>query len=138
MSDGAQVRRRRECLHCNERFTTYEKIELVLPQIIKRNGQRESFNEEKLRRGLARSLEKRRVPADEVTAILQEIKKRLRSQGEREISSHLLGEWLMQILREVDQVAYVRFASVYRRFQDVDAFKDEIARMQQDLAKEKQ
>lgn len=132
VGSGTQVRRRRECLACKERFTTYERAELVLPQIIKRDGLRESFKEEKLRGGLFRALEKRKVDADRIEMIVDDIKQRLRQSGDREVNSSLIGQWLMDELRALDEVAYVRFASVYRRFQDLSEFKDEIARMQEE------
>ena len=128
--DNLQVRRRRECLACGERYTTYERAELILPQIIKRDGRREAFNEDKLRLGLQRALEKRYVEAENIETTLHQLKQNLRSCGEREINSQILGEWVMDALRELDEVAYVRFASVYRRFKDISEFKAEIARMQ--------
>jgi transcriptional repressor NrdR len=129
-SEGAQVRRRRECLACGERFTTFESAELVMPRIIKSNGAREPFNEKKLAAGIMRALEKRPVDADSVDAAMSRIQHRLRASGEREVPSRLLGEWVMHELRELDQVAYVRFASVYRSFEDVKAFQEEIARLE--------
>lgn len=132
VGDGSQVRRRRECLHCTERFTTYERAELALPMVVKREGQRESFNVDKLRRGLQRALEKRKVAASEIERVINEIMQALRSSGEREVSSLTIGEHVMDKLRLLDDVAYVRFASVYRRFQDVKEFNEEIARMQSD------
>ena len=129
-SEGAQVRRRRECLACGERFTTFESAELVMPRIIKSNGAREPFDEKKLAAGIMRALEKRPVDADSVDAAMSRIQHRLRASGEREVPSRLLGEWVMHELRELDQVAYVRFASVYRSFEDVKAFQEEIARLE--------
>jgi transcriptional repressor NrdR len=129
-SEGAQVRRRRECLACGERFTTFESAELVMPRIIKSNGAREPFNEGKLTAGILRSLEKRPVDADSVDAAINRIQHRLRASGERELHSRLLGDWVMHELRELDQVAYVRFASVYRSFEDVKAFREEIDRLE--------
>jgi transcriptional repressor NrdR len=130
VGDGLQVRRRRECLSCGERYTTYEKAELALPQIVKRDGQREAFKEEKLRLGLQRALEKRYVEADKIDSIIDLVKQRLRSSGEREMSAKVIGQWVMAALRELDEVAYVRFASVYRRFEDVSEFNKEIERIQ--------
>lgn len=130
VGDGSQVRRRRECLQCRERFTTYERAELALPMVVKREGQRETFNTEKLHKGLQRALEKRKVAAAEIERVNNEIMQTLRSSGEREVSSLIIGELVMDKLRELDDVAYVRFASVYRRFQDVKEFNEEIARMQ--------
>ncbi len=135
-SDGAQVRRRRECTACGERFTTYETVELVMPRIVKRDGTREPFSEEKLRTGMLRALEKRPVATEQVEAAIERIKRRLRGAGEREISSRDVGEWVMEELRGLDQVAYVRFASVYRSFQDVNAFREEIERLQRELPPE--
>ena len=129
-SEGTQVRRRRECLACGERFTTFESAELVMPRIIKSNGAREPFNEKKLAAGIQRSLEKRPVESESVDAAMSRIQHRLRASGERELPSRLLGEWVMHELRELDQVAYVRFASVYRSFEDVKAFQEEIERLE--------
>jgi len=128
--EGTQVRRRRECIACGDRFTTYETAELLMPRIVKTDGTREPFNEEKLRTGILRALEKRPVDTDSVHAAITRIQHRLQSCGEREIASRLLGEWVMDELRTLDQVAYVRFASVYRSFQDVSEFRDEIERLE--------
>ncbi len=135
VSDGQQVRRRRECPLCNERFTTFETAELVLPRIIKRDGRRNPFDEEKLRAGMSRALEKRPVSSEQIEAAMQHLLKRVRATGEREINSQLLGEWVMDELRGLDQVAYVRFASIYRSFQDLNAFHEEIQRLQDDPTK---
>jgi transcriptional repressor NrdR len=132
--EGDRVRRRRECTQCGARFTTYEVAELIMPAVIKRDDRREPFNEDKLRAGMMRALEKRPVSAEQVEAVLQRITDRIRAGGEREISSRQLGEWVMEELRRLDQVAYVRFASVYRSFQDVNAFREEIERLQQESA----
>jgi transcriptional repressor NrdR len=129
-SDGMQVRRRRECLACGERFTTFESAELVMPRIIKSNDAREPFNEKKLSAGILRALEKRPVESESVDAAISRIQHRLRASGERELQSRLLGDWVMHELRALDQVAYVRFASVYRSFEDVRAFKEEIERLE--------
>jgi transcriptional repressor NrdR len=126
VGEGCQVRRRRQCLDCSERFTTYENAELSLPRVVKRDGSRVNFDEQKLRAGLLRSLEKRPVASEEIEGIVGRIKHRLQVMGEREVPARQIGEWIMQELRELDQVAYVRFASVYRSFQDVNAFKEEI------------
>jgi transcriptional repressor NrdR len=128
--EGTQVRRRRECLECGDRFTTYETAELLMPRIVKSDGTREPFNQDKLLTGILRALEKRPVDTDSVEAAISRIQHRLQSCGEREIPSRLLGEWVMQELRNLDQVAYVRFASVYRSFQDVSEFRDEIERLE--------
>jgi transcriptional repressor NrdR len=127
---GDSVRRRRECLSCKERFTTYERAELRMPQIIKSDGRREAYNDEKLRAGIYRALEKRPVDTDAVEAAIHRIQHQILGSGDREISSKLIGEWVMVELSELDQVAYVRFASVYRRFQDLDAFSAEVQRLQ--------
>lgn len=129
VADGDQVRRRRECQACEERFTTFETAELVMPRIVKRDGTREPFNEDKLRAGLQRALEKRPVSTETVEAGISRIMHRLRSSGERELPSEMVGEEVMKELRQMDAVAYVRFASVYRDFQDVREFQEEIRRM---------
>ena len=129
-NEGHQVRRRRECLACGERFTTYESAELVLPRIVKGSGEREPFNEDKLRNGMLRALEKRPVNTEAVEAAINRIKHHLRAAGERELPARRLGEWVMAELRELDEVAYVRFASVYRRFQDLAEFREEIDRLE--------
>ena len=128
-SEGAMVRRRRECLSCNERFTTFESAELVMPRIIKSDGRREPFNEEKLRAGIVRAVEKRPVGIEEIDAAVNRIMKRMRAKGERDFQSRKIGNLVMEELRDIDQVAYVRFASVYRSFQDVSAFEEEIERL---------
>lgn len=128
-SEGAMVRRRRECLSCNERFTTFETAELVMPRVIKSDGRREPFNEDKLRAGIVRALEKRPVAIDTIDDAVNRIMKLLRAKGERDISAQVIGHIVMEELRDIDQVAYVRFASVYRSFQDVSAFEEEIERL---------
>jgi transcriptional repressor NrdR len=129
VADGHQVRRRRECLACHERYTTFETAELVMPRVIKRDGSREPFNEDKLRSGLLRALEKRPVPTEQIEQLIHKIKSQLRATGEREVSSQLLGKLIMDELMVVDKVAYVRFASVYRSFKDIREFGEEIARL---------
>ncbi len=129
VGEGEQVRRRRECIVCEERFTTYETIELNMPRVVKRDGSCVQFREEKLRGGMLRSLEKRPVRTEQVDAAVNKILNRVRASGEREIETQVLGEWVMAELRALDEVAYVRFASVYKRFQDVDEFREEIARL---------
>ena len=130
VAEGDQVRRRRECLSCRERFTTYEVAELLMPRIIKQDGTREPFDENKLRAGLLRALEKRPVSVEDIESALNQIKHSLQATGERELPSRLLGEKVMEKLRKLDQVAYVRFASVYRQFQDISEFRDEIERLE--------
>ncbi len=129
VTEGNQVRRRRECLDCNARFTTYEAVERSLPRILKRDGRCEEFRSEKLRSGVLRALEKRPVRIEQVDALLNRIQEKLHAVGEREVEARVLGEWLMDELKELDEIAYVRFASVYRRFQDVNEFSVEIARL---------
>jgi transcriptional repressor NrdR len=132
VSDGHQVRRRRECLACHERYTTFETAELVMPRIIKNDGSREPFNEDKMRNGLVRALEKRPVSVEQVELSINKVKSQLRATGEREVSSELLGNIIMEQLKELDKVAYVRFASVYRSFEDIREFSEEIARLDSD------
>ncbi|MCK4587687.1 MAG: transcriptional regulator NrdR [Gammaproteobacteria bacterium] len=129
-NDGYEVRRRRECLTCSERFTTFESAELVMPKLVKNDGRREPFNEEKLRAGIIRALEKRPVNSEDIETAVERIKKRMRSTGDREVPSVTLGHWVMDELRDLDHVAYVRFASVYRSFEDVNAFREEIERLE--------
>jgi len=128
--EGDQVRRRRECGECRERFTTYEVAELNLPRVIKSNGSREPFREDKLRAGMLRALEKRPVGSDRVEEAINRIKRRLLARGEREVPSRLIGENVMQELSSLDHVAYVRFASVYRSFEDVNEFREVIDRLE--------
>lgn len=129
VGEGEQVRRRRQCISCDERFTTYETAEVMLPRIIKRDGTRVNFDEQKLRAGMMRALEKRPVSSDAIEAVIMRIKNKLKGVGEREIHARVLGEWVMEELSVLDAVAYVRFASVYRSFQDINAFKEEIDRL---------
>lgn len=129
VAEGQQVRRRRECIGCHERFTTYEAAELLMPRVIKADGTRQPFDEDKLRAGVQRALEKRPVGIEAIEAAITRIKQCLRATGEREVPSRLVGETVMAELRKLDQVAYVRFASVYRSFQDVNEFKKEIDRL---------
>jgi transcriptional repressor NrdR len=132
--DGEQVKRRRECLACKERFNTFEAAELNFPRIIKRSGARQSFDEGKLRAGMQRALEKRPVQADAVEAALNRIKKALMATGEREIPARELGELVMKELNVLDHVAFVRFASVYRSFEDVSEFTEMIESLQKNEA----
>ena len=127
---GDKVRRRRECPRCNARFTTHEVAELLMPPVVKRDGRREPFLEEKLRAGLRLALQKRPVSAEQIEETVLRLKNRVRASGERELSSQQIGAWVMDELRTLDQVAYVRFASVYRSFEDVNAFREEIERLQ--------
>jgi transcriptional repressor NrdR len=129
--EGRQIRRRRQCLDCNERFTTFESAELVMPRLIKSDNSRQPFDESKLRNSMVRSLEKRPVSADNFEQAIGRLIHKLRTMGEREVPSRLIGEMVMEELRELDEIAYVRFASVYRSFQDVTEFQDEIRRLQE-------
>ncbi|MHB1513701.1 MAG: transcriptional regulator NrdR [Acidithiobacillus sp.] len=128
--EGDAVRRRRECLACRERFTTFEHAELRLPQIIKSDGRREPFAEPKLRAGLQRALQKRPVDAAQIDAVVAFVRRSLMASGEREVASRQIGEWVMEQLRALDKVAYVRFASVYHSFQDLNAFREEMERLE--------
>ena len=130
VGDGSQVRRRRQCLVCHERFTTFEVAELVMPRVVKSDEIREPFDEEKLRRGMLKALEKRPVSSDDVEAAINHIKSQLRETGEREIPSKQIGNFVMEQLKKLDKVAYIRFASVYRSFEDVRDFGEEIAKLQ--------
>lgn len=125
------MRRRRQCLDCNERFTTFETAELVMPRLIKSDSTRQPFDEEKLRNSMVRALEKRPVPSDELEQAVGRLVHKLRTLGEREVPSRMVGELVMEELRELDEVAYVRFASVYRSFQDVTEFQEEVKRLQE-------
>jgi len=129
VAEGDQVRRRRECLACKERFTTFESAELVMPRVVKQDGTRQPFDEDKLNRGFTKALEKRPVSIEAIETAINNIKYRLRATGERELTSLTIGEEVMRELRALDEIAYVRFASVYRSFQDVNEFKEEIDRM---------
>lgn len=130
VGDGSQVRRRRQCLDCNERFTTFEVAELVMPRVIKSNEIREPFDEDKLRRGILKALEKRPVNSDDIEMAISHIKSQLRATGEREILASMIGNLVMDALRKLDKVAYIRFASVYRSFEDIREFGEEIAKLQ--------
>ncbi len=127
--EGRQIRRRRECLACGERFTTFETAELLMPMVVKSDRTREVFEEAKLRAGMSKALEKRPVSREAVEEAVSRIAHKLRSRGEREVASRSIGELVMEELRQLDEVAYVRFASVYRSFQDLDAFREEIERL---------
>ena len=128
--EGDQVRRRRECTECRERFTTFETAELTMPRVVKTNGNREPFREDKLRAGILRALEKRPVGSDQIESAINRIKKKLLSTGEREIVSRQIGESVMRELAKMDHVAYIRFASVYRSFQDVNEFREVIEHLE--------
>lgn len=132
-AEGAQVRRRRQCTECSERFTTFEVVEVVMPRIIKSNGRIEPYDHSKLRRSISLPLQKRPITIDEIDATISRIEQKLRNMGEREVSSKTLGEVVMSELRLLDDVAYVRFASIYRDFQDIAAFQAELANIHADL-----
>ena len=133
IAEGSQTRRRRECPKCGERFTTFESAELLMPKIIKsKDDMREPFNEQKLREGLYRALEKRPVGEEEIETLIEDIKKDIRSYGEREVRSRLIGEVIMKRLRGLDEVAFIRFASVYRRFEDITEFSEEVEKLTKD------
>jgi transcriptional repressor NrdR len=125
--DGAALRRRRRCAHCDKRFTTYERVELSLPAVVKKNGLRADFDRRKLRGSLALALRKRPVTSEEIDTAIARIEEALLAMGVREVPSERIGELVMRELQKIDKIAYVRFASVYREFQDVDEFADAIA-----------
>lgn len=131
VADGNQVRRRRECVSCSERFTTFETAELLMPRLIKQKGAREPFNEDKLRSGMLKALEKRPVSLEKVDEAISHICHKLRASGEREVPSQFVGELVMEELRKLDEVAYVRFASVYRSFKDLNEFREAIDSIEQ-------
>jgi len=126
---GTQIRRRRECLSCGERFTTFETAELVMPLVVKNDQNRVPFDESKLRGGMEKALQKRPVSREAIEEAVSRICHKLRSLGEREVASRAIGEMVMEEMHHLDEVGYVRFASIYRSFQDVDAFRDEIERL---------
>ena len=132
--EGDQVRLRRRCTACGERFTTYETAELSMPRVVKQDGSRVPFDDQRLATGMSRALEKRPVGTGEIDDALNRIRRRILATGEREVPSRLIGEWVMEELRGLDQVAYVRFASVYRKFQDVNAFREEIERLERQMS----
>lgn len=131
VGEGFQVRRRRQCVECNERFTTFEVAELIMPNVIKSNKVREPFNEDKLRNGIKRALEKRPVSFDTIEDAITRIKLKLRATGEREIPAKLIGNYVIEELKNLDKIAYIRFASVYFSFDDIEQFSNEIAKLQQ-------
>lgn len=128
-AEGRQVRRRRECIECGERFTTFETPELVMPRVIKRDDRREPFDHAKLRSGVVSALQKRPVASEDIELLLERVTHRLQTVGEREVASAFIGDIVIEELRELDEIAYVRFASIYRSFQDVTEFQDEIQRL---------
>ncbi|MFL2753194.1 MAG: transcriptional regulator NrdR [Gammaproteobacteria bacterium] len=129
VADSSQIRRRRECNRCNERWTTFELAELLMPKIVKQDKSRVPFDEIKLKEGISRSLEKRPVSQEDFETLIEQIKRDLRGFGEREVSSRVVGETVMKHLRKIDEVAFVRFASVYRSFQDPHEFSEEVKKL---------
>lgn len=136
-AEGAQVRRRRQCLECNERFTTFEIIETVMPRIVKSNGRIQPYDNQKLRRSIQLPLQKRPIATDRIEAMISRIEKTLRQSGEREVTSKFLGELVMNELQQMDAIAYVRFASVYRDFQDIQAFQQALSSLADDNKEQK-
>jgi len=132
--EGRQIRRRRECLSCGERFTTFETAELVMPVVVKADSTRQAFDEAKLRGGMEKALEKRPVAREAIDEALSRVTHRVRTFGDREVAARVIGEFVMDELRQLDEVAYVRFASVYRQFQDVEAFHEEIEKLRSQRA----
>ena len=131
ISEGSKIRRRRECTNpaCATRFTTYETAEISLPMVVKQNGERQAFSADKLRNGLLRAIEKRPVSVNKINQLIDDIENRLRISGDREVASRKIGEWVMAGLKNIDHVAYIRFASGYLSFQDVEAFINTIAEL---------
>ena len=132
VADSSQIRRRRECNNCNERWTTFELAELLMPKIVKQDKSRVPFDEIKLKEGISRSLEKRPVSEEDFETLIEQIKRDIRGFGEREVSSRVIGETVMKHLRKIDEVAFVRFASVYRSFQDPLEFSEEVKKLSSD------
>jgi transcriptional repressor NrdR len=129
--EGEVIRRRRECLGCKRRYTTYERVDEILPVVVKKDGRRESFDRSKILAGLKKACEKRPISTVTIEAVTDRIEKRIQEMGETEIESRIVGEELMKELHQLDQVAYVRFASVYREFKDIDQFMDELRTLAQ-------
>jgi transcriptional repressor NrdR len=129
--EGEVIRRRRECLGCKRRYTTYERVDEILPMVVKKDGRRESFDRTKILAGLKKACEKRPISTATIEAVTDRIEKRIQEMGETEIESRTVGEELMKELHQLDQVAYVRFASVYREFKDIDQFMDELRTLAQ-------
>jgi transcriptional repressor NrdR len=129
--EGEVIRRRRECLGCKRRYTTYERVDEILPVVVKKDGRRESFDRSKILAGLKKACEKRPISTATIEAVTDRIEKHIQEMGETEIESRIVGEELMKELHQLDQVAYVRFASVYREFKDIDQFMDELRTLAQ-------
>ena len=129
LNDGATIRRRRECLECGKRFTTYEKSEQLPVMVIKRDGRREIFDLEKIQIGLRKACDKRKVSAEQIQNMALEVERRVQELGEQEVPARTIGDMVMDVLKDVDEVAYIRFASVYREFKDVTTFMEEITKL---------
>ncbi len=127
--EGASIRRRRECLQCGKRFTTYEKLETMPVLVVKKDGKREAFDIEKIKRGIVKACEKREVSYQDIEDVMVEIEKKIYNSSKHEITSHDVGEMVMEALRKLDEVAYVRFASVYRQFKDINTFREELNKL---------
>jgi len=127
VSDGNVVRRRRECSKCNFRFTTYERVERILPMIVKKDGRRESFDRSKVLSGMKKACQKRQIAMEELDKAAERLEDEIMARGEKEVNSSIVGEWVMEYLKQIDDVAYVRFASVYRSFRDIDEFMQELS-----------
>lgn len=136
-NDGENVRRRRECMSCGDRFTTYEHAELNMPRIIKSNGSRVPYNDDKMRAGVMRALEKRPVSTEQIEEFLTRVKHKILSTAEKEVNSSRVGNWIMEELQALDHVAYIRFSSVYLDFGDMDAFSEAIERLNKKKAPKK-
>ncbi len=132
--DGSITRRRRECFQCSRRFTTYERVLLTLPLVVKKDGRREPFDSEKLKMGLRKACEKRPVSTEQIEKVIGNIEKKLQESGEKEVKTSIVGEFVMEELRHLDKVAYVRFASVYRQFKDISEFVEEIKDISRELS----
>ena len=135
--DGASIRRRRQCLSCGRRFTTYETVEITPLRVIKKDGAREMFNRNKLRNGLLKACEKRNISASQIEDIINQVEKKIRNDLKQEVSSEMIGNIVMDELRQLDQVAYVRFASVYREFKDIGSFMNELKELMSHSGTEK-
>ena len=127
--EGATIRRRRECLSCHKRYTTYEKVENLPVMVIKKDGTRQPYDRDKLRKGILRACEKRNISMDQIESLLDSIESKINNSPEREVTSEFIGELVMDNLRQLDEVAYVRFASVYRQFKDINTFMNELNKL---------
>jgi len=137
VDEGRSIRRRRECLDCGKRFTTYERLEEMPLVVVKKDSRRELFDPSKLLNGLIKSCDKRKIPLSVLEQVISDIEKELRNSLEQEIPSQMIGEMVMSRLKSIDEVAYVRFASVYRKFEDISTFMDELRALQRELSEQK-